>query len=340
MKRNKNFKKKSFTNYNFDLNDDLINLDKMMKSVDNLFEIESIKTSKTFTERPTLTENIYTERNNKIKQLKEENKRIIRNVNELNISLNYNKNISLFNNNYFFWDYNSFGVECKEIIGTENEEFPKIGNKNWTKTEETNGITNTNIELNNIIYRSHDKIDYYICNCEIESLFTLKGESSFWLFLRCSEDIYEENSSIIEISKKNFSQNTYINLGIIYNNQYKVITKQQLINFNNKTLNNKKYIDNDLVSVKLIILEPGNDNINIKIFINESNIENNINCNFFLPTLNEKLLFVGGFGDECILESFNCKNSIKPKYAKQFSELIKKLNGNNMKNENSCCSLF
>ena len=339
MKRNKNYYKKNFSNYNFDLDKDLINLNNMMRSVDNLFDVETIRTSKTFTEKPILTEDIYTERNFKIKQLKEENKRKNRNVIELDISLNCNKNISLFNNNYLFWDYNSFYVENKEIIGTENEEFPKIVNNNWSKIDDSDGIKNTNIELKNIIYRSQDFIDYYICNCEIESLFTLKGESSFWLFLRCSENIYEENSSIIEISKKSYSQNIYISLGIMYNGKYKVLTKQQLINYN-KTYKNKKYIDNDLFLVKLIILEPGNDNLSIKIFLNESNIENNINCNFFLPTVDKKLLFIGGFGDECIIESFNCRNLIKPKYTKQFSDLIKKLNGNNIKNENNCCILF
>ena len=108
MKRNKNYYKKNFSNYNFDLDKDLINLNNMMRSVDNLFDVETIRTSKTFTEKPILTEDIYTERNFKIKQLKEENKRKNRNVIELDISLNCNKNISLFNNNYLFWDYNSF----------------------------------------------------------------------------------------------------------------------------------------------------------------------------------------------------------------------------------------
>jgi hypothetical protein len=64
--------------------------------------------------------------------------------------------------------------------------------------------------------------------------FSLKGESILWLILR-TEDKFDENSSIIKISKEDHSQKMFISFGtFVFEEEkeelsFKIFTTQQLI---------------------------------------------------------------------------------------------------------------
>ena len=88
---------------------------------------------------------------------------------------------------------------------------------------------------------------------------------------------------------------------------------------------------------KLIILDSGEEECQINIFVNNSVIENNINCDFFFPVYDNRKVFIAGSGSQCCIQSFECNCMIKPKFGKQYSSLNK---NNKYLNKDDCCYLL
>ena len=127
----------------------------------------------------------------------------------------------------------------------------------------------------------------------------------------------------------------FIFLGVLGENfEYKVFTRQQLVSFNKEVDKNKK--KEDLMEFKLIILDSGEGDSKIQIFVNQSLIENSINCDFFYPIFDNRRIFIAGSGHQCSIQSFNCKCFIKPKFGKQYASYNNDNNGGN----NDCCEIF
>ena len=78
------------------------------------------------------------------------------------------------------------------------ENIPIIQNFSWKTLippEE-----DKHMELSNLLFKSKEFINYYVCNCNIHCEFTLKGENSFWLFLRAG-DKFTTDTAVIMITK-------------------------------------------------------------------------------------------------------------------------------------------
>ncbi len=97
----------------------------------------------------------------------------------------------------------------------------------------------------------------------------LKGESSFWLILRSSNEL-NKYSSILKLSKDNNSQKVFVSYGtfvVDHNGKsiFKVFLKQQLINYH-RNVKNKSYYDNDMCEIRANVFDNGDDKIKAKIF--------------------------------------------------------------------------
>ena len=324
--------------YNYKPDKDIIDITNIIKKSENyLSSKESDEISEN--QKTQLTENLYTYRRNEIEKIKKNNILNQHYPSEFELYNFNNKEINLFSNNQK-WEYATFDTEISKNLGSYNissniEEQPKTNGK-WSNADISRFSKESTLEIRNLIFRSVELINYNIANIEIITSFILKGESCFWIFLHCNDNIFEKESSIIQISKYEKSQKAFISLGIVLgdNFEYKVFTRQQLVSFNKKNDENKK--DEDLMEFKLIILDSGEGDSKIQIFVNQSLIENSINCDFFYPIFDNRRIFIAGSGHQCSIQSFDCKCLIKPKFGKQYSSYN---NDSNIGN-NDCCDIF
>ena len=133
------------------------------------------------------------------------------------------KRIEFFNYNNE-WLYSNFNTNNS----SKNIEYPIIISENWTKP---NSYNLNNLELRNLIFLSEEEINYSICNNEIKGIVDLKGESTFWIFLRTKEYFSKENV-IILFKKEEYSQIIYLILGnFILNSKGNLIFTPFTINF-------------------------------------------------------------------------------------------------------------
>lgn len=283
-----------------------------------------------------LIEDIFTMQRNKISQMKQAQLNSNRSIYEKELYFNHEKIISFININYpnqSNWEYSTFTTD---YLGMQ--EVPRINSKKWNKSEPFVDP----VEVRNLIFRSEDYIDYGLANSEITANLTLKGESTFWLALHNEKTIYENTSAILQISKTENSQKLFASLGVFFNeDEYKIFSRQQLVNFNNNnSKNNQIYLENDSCNIKLVVLDPGDDNITFKIYINNSFIENTIEADFFLPVNDKRKIFIGGSGHSCFVSQFESITSVKPKYAKEYNiQSFKNPYTQNQKNCD-CCLTF
>ena len=290
-------------------------------------------------EKPKLTENLYLTRKETIDIIKKNKK--IKNPTEFELYTYSNKKIKLFSNDQK-WEYRTFDTEISKKEGNYKvsriEEQPLITNEKWSEADILNFSNNNGFEIRNLIFRSFDCINYNIANIEITTSFSLKGGSNFWIFLHCLNNIFENECSIIQITKIEKSQKAFISLGIILGekNEYKVFTKQQLVSFNK--LNDIQKKNEDLMDFKLIILDSGDGDCKINVFINNSNVENSMNCDFFYPVFDDRRILFAGSGSQCSIKSFECISMIKPIFGKQYYSIINK--ENNQMEKNDCCYLI
>jgi len=290
-------------------------------SKENSSQINALSTS--FEIKSQLSENIYQYQKQKINEIKEKFKdssKII-NPNQLNKIISFDKlNIDNFSN----WKFTNFETEFKE-----SEEIPKIKNFNW-KEININDIKNKNY-FENKIFLSNDNIEYGSINLEINLICDLSNSSILWIFLRNLE-FFDEYSIVIKINKIAESQKIYLNMGTFIKDIndklfLKIFSKQQLINYSEK--NSSFYELNDICRIKLRILDSGEEKILIFAYLNDSNIENKISCNFFLPILQERKI------------SFALQGKINLKQLLcEFHELSSLDDYENVKNYCKCCIIF
>ena len=280
-----------------------------------------------------LTEDIFCMQRSIISQMKQTQSNSNRSINEKELYFNHEKIISFININrptQSNWEYSTFTTD---YVGTQ--EVPRINSKRWNKSEPFA----TPIEIRNLIFRSQDYIDYGLANAEINANLTLQGESTFWLTLHNENTIYENTSAILQISKTENSQKVFASLGVFLS-EYKIFSRQQLVNFNNNNKNNQIYLENDSCNIKLVILDPGDDNITFKIYINNSFFENTIEADFFIPVNDKRKVFIGGSGHSCFVNQFESITSVKPKYVKEYNiQSHKNPYTQNQKNCD-CCLIF
>ena len=245
--------------------------------------------------------------------------------------LNSKKTINFMDSN-LNWSFTTFETNIINKL-----ECPNIKNKNWSFQNQKGE------EIRNLIFQSEEDIDYNIVNCEIKSSFILKGESTFWIFLR-SNNCFSLSTVAICFSKEEYSQRIHLCLGIFYKNfegnlTFRIFNKQQLIfsedlyKENEKNSKNEKYEKNDTIFVNTKIFDTGNQNLVVSTTLNESKYENIVKGNFFLPFVEEKYkIMIAGSGHQCKIKTFVCNTIYKPEYSQ--NEPI--LDGNGC----GCCTIF
>ena len=162
---------------------------------------------------------------------------------------------------------------------------------------------NNCIEFSNIALRTLNEVNYNTNGVEINIDLSLVGDSEFLVFSRCfinkdyneteifdstsinneSNDIFNKYTSLIKISKEK-NNKCFVSLGIFYEDEndknkikYETFLKRQLIDYSeieniNVTSSNSiyYYLENDLIDIKIIIIDLGNEKIDAKIFINNN----------------------------------------------------------------------
>lgn len=221
------------------------------------------------------------------------------------------KRIEFFNYNNE-WLYSNFNTNNS----SKNIEYPIIISENWTKP---NSYNLNNLELRNLIFLSEDEINYSICNNEIKAIVDLKGESTFWIFLRTKEYFSKENV-IILFKKEEFSQIIYLILGnFILNSKGNLIftpfIKEQLIFSNTNQKEQSIYEKNDYINLNIKIYDEGKDEIIVYTYLNNNKEENFSKGNFFIPINGNYKVMIAGSGQQCKLKQFSCYSYYKSKYA-------------------------
>lgn len=210
------------------------------------------------------------------------------------------------------WLYSNFNTNNS----SKNIEYPIIISENWTKP---NSYNLNNLELRNLIFLSEEEINYSICNNEIKAIVDLKGESTFWIFLRTKEYFSKENA-IILFKKEEYSQIIYLILGnFILNSKGNLIftpfIKEQLILSNLNQKEKSIYEKNDYINLNIKIYDEGKDEIIVYTYLNNNKEENFAKGNFFIPINGNYKVMIAGSGQQCKLKQFSCYSYYKPKYA-------------------------
>ena len=219
-------------------------------------------------------------------------------------------------------------IENEEIEEEVDNEFIPIFKNNWESIRQFKKINNY-IEFSNMALRTVNEVNYSTNGVEISIELSLTANSEMWIFSRCFEnnDIYDSEffetssinnesdvifnkyTSLIKIIKEKNSCKCFITFGIFYEDEsdgnkikYETFLKRQLVDFSqieslNMNVNKNSlyyYLENDLIDLKAIIVDLGNEIIDAKIFINKNKEFNHIEGKFFLPTIkSSKLLFCG-----------------------------------------------
>ena len=239
------------------------------------------------------------------------------------------KIIDFFNNNNT-WYFTKFDTQFSK----NRIEYPIIVEPNWQKF---NYISSYKIDLKDLLFKSEEKINYSICNININCNVTLKGESSFWIFLRTKENFSKENA-IILYNREEFSECVYITLGTFFLNLhsklvYKPFIKQQLVFSKKKNKKNDNFYNNNKINLSIKIYDEGYDTITIETFLNDRKENNFIKGNFFQQIKDNYSLMFGGKGEKIKLYKFLCQLSYKPYY------LPPEITNNHVKGC-TCCNIF
>ena len=286
-------------------------------------------------------EKAYKNRLNRILLLKQQKENNNNNSNSMNFNSTDDLNLikySIFNTN--LWEYVYFYIE----YFPNNQKLPHLISTNkWDSFEifenySKESIVTSGIEMKNIMIKSTFNIDYMKFGIELDFTLQIKGEGSFWLFTRLNPNdnlIYNKNSTIIEISKFKNSNKSFISFGTfidntqsnyssiiqssrsynahidkIYNKNYQVFMKRQLIDYSIENKNNYcVYYGEDTINFNCKLYDFGSEIIKGKIQLNDSIKNNEFSAKFYLP-LHErnsiKKIMFGGGGDNVKLIQFKC----------------------------------
>jgi hypothetical protein len=190
-------------------------------------------------------------------------------------------------NGKYKWDQAEFEVDY-----LDGDEIPFISS-DWSplNSKENNQITNS-LELRNIIIKSCKKFNFQSSGLELNTVLSMKGESSFWIFSRAPEisvknktSVFNKNTSVIKISKEDKCQRCFISFGIFVENeednnykengsdcgrsrniQFKTFSKRQLVNFSMDRNKNRYFYENDICELKVYLIDSADEKITVKVY--------------------------------------------------------------------------
>jgi hypothetical protein len=195
------------------------------------------------------------------------------------------------------------------------------------------------IDISNLIYRSNEGLNYQIVNNIIKSTVILKGESEFWIFLRCKEQI-EENTVAILFSKYDNSDIVMMSIGFFVNTNINNFQNQEKLTF--RTLQTmqlfKSYDIKNLYNktsnsclIKVIVVDNGEETVKVSAWLNEGDAENKLVGNYFKPIVEDSTdlekhssffdvfnknykIMIAGSGEKCKITHFSCETCLKENF--------------------------
>ena len=257
---------------------------------------------------------------------------------------------------------NNFDEDVDDDEENDIEIIP-IFNNIWRPIIQFKKINNA-IEFSNIAVRTINEINYNTNGVEINIDLSLVGDSEFWIFSRCfvnkdinesdifdtfsinneSDVIFNKYTSLIKIIKEKNSSKCFVSFGTFYEDEndenkikYETFLKRQLVDFlqsdNVNTNNNNSvyyYLENDLLDIRVIIIDLGNEIIDARIFINNNQKCNHIEGKFYLPTIKRSKLLFCGIGQSIPVRKLRINNIEK------FGDI----ENNEIKKSCTCCKIF
>ena len=244
-----------------------------------------------------------------------------------------------------------------------NSEILPIISNNWEKIKKFKKTKNT-IEFKDMAIRTINEVNYNNNGVEINLELSLVGGSEFWIFTRSfvnkdindsevfdtysinneSDIIFNKYTSLIKIIKEKNSSKCFITFGTFYEDEkdgnkikYETFLKRQLVDFlqlDSLSVNSNTvyyYLENDLLDIKAIIMDLGNEIIDAKIYINENKKFNHIEAKFYLPMIKRSKLLFCGKGQSAQVKKLRI-NSIE-----KFGEYE---NDEYQKKSCTCCNIF
>ena len=263
------------------------------------------------------------------------------NNNKLNINNNLNNGRALvhqkkiFNgtfktltlDNYQFFEKAKFQTKIKSSI--KDDSIPILKNAEWKSIN----CPMQNIEFKKMALRTINEVNYETNMVKINIKFTLQGESEFWIFTRCfvnkevnesinfelssinndPDIVFNKYSSLIKIIKERYSRKCFVTFGTFCESSkepnqfaYKTFLKRQIVNFGENA--NLELLENDICEFNVYISDSGNENIDMKIAMNNDNKFNYVIGNFYLPTNKRSKLLFCGEGQSVIVKQLEINN--------------------------------
>jgi hypothetical protein len=142
-------------------------------------------------------------------------------------------------------DLSTWSCSAFDSDNFEGEEIPTFG-ASWEFYQQIEPYTSSKgIELRNVALRSSKNFNYEDLGLDLNSHFTLKGDSSMWIFTRCSKfednnkdmsllDLITQSTAIIKISKEDKSLRCFLTMSVYVEDEngnkiFKTFSKRQLI---------------------------------------------------------------------------------------------------------------
>ena len=213
----------------------------------------------------------------------------------------------LTESNELDWEYAIF-----DTIYSNNEEVP-VEIKEFKKTDII--PSNKGIELSRLAFLSKETLNVIGLSINIDVIFTLKEESSIWIFLR-SANKFDTETVVVKINKEGNSQKCFISLGTYVkdkNNKslFKVFTRQQLVDFQSKILKieskSKIYSEGDICDFLLTINDSFEDKLVCKVFVNNNQTPNEVTSEFFIPYIKANSIMIAGSGKQVLVKNLRCE---------------------------------
>ena len=205
------------------------------------------------------------------------------------------------------WEYSIFGtINSKDTLWTE---IPTIQNEKWSPFENK---TPGGIEIRNLIFQSKALINYTYIEAMIKAKVTLKGQSTFWIFLHSNEK-FSKNTAVISFTKEEYSDTVFLALGVFIEGEnkelvYRPFLQRQLI------LGKPSNFSEDIVNLSITIKDTGSERIEGKVYINDSKEDNHFSYEFFIPVdmnMQEYKVMIAGSGEKCQVSNFSCDCGVK-----------------------------
>jgi len=162
----------------------------------------------------------------------------------------------------------------------------------------------------------------------------MKGDSTTWIFLR--DPNLTENTVVVKFQKESLSSKVFVSLGTWVESSngnfiFKIFSRQQLIDFN-KTVN-KMMTLKDMIELKFCIVDYNEDRINVKIFLNDNKVYNEVSSDFFLPFIGKYRMSMAGIGELVSVDNISSKS---------FPKIVIESDGmfTNEKKNCDCCLIY